>query len=80
MRRNLGWEDRLFRVILALSILPLALLLDGHARMLGWLGFEPLLAALFGWSPFYAVLGLRTFTADKAAPLPPTVSPAASAI
>ena len=73
MRRNLGGEDRLFRLVLALSVLPLALVLEGNASLLGWIGLEPLLAALFGWSPFYAMFGIRSCTVEPAAPLVPPV-------
>ena len=71
MRRNLGGEDRLFRVVLALAVLPLWLVLDGHGRLLGLAGLEPLLAALIGWSPLYAAFGIRSRAIDKSATLVP---------
>jgi hypothetical protein len=69
MRRNLGGEDRLFRLVLALSILPLGLVLEGDASLLGLIGLEPLLAALVGWSPFYAMFGIRSCAVEPAAPI-----------
>jgi hypothetical protein len=52
-------EDRLFRLVLALALLPLMLVLDSHGRLIGLLGFEPLFAALLGWSPLYALFRVR---------------------
>jgi hypothetical protein len=69
MRRNLGGEDRLFRLVLALSILPLGFVLNGQASLIGLIGLEPLLAALVGWSPFYAMFGIRSCVVEPAAAL-----------
>jgi len=56
MRRNLNAADRLFRLVLALTLFPLGFVLDGDARLLGLLGVLPLVAAVLGWSPIYALL------------------------
>jgi hypothetical protein len=69
MRRNLGGEDRLFRLVLALAVLPLWLVLDGDAGLLGLAGLEPLLVALVGWSPLYAMFGVRSCTTGTEAQL-----------
>jgi hypothetical protein len=60
MQRNLSGEDRVFRLVLALAVLPLFLVLDGQARLIGLIGTEPLVVALFGWSPLYALFGVRS--------------------
>jgi hypothetical protein len=79
MRRNLGGEDRLFRLVLAVAVLPLWLVLDGNAGLLGLAGLGPLLAALIGWSPLYAVFGVSSCTVEKDAPLAPAVGEVAPA-
>lgn len=60
MRRNLSAEDRLFRLVVGLTLLPLAVVLDGDARLIGLLSAIPLLQSLFGWSPMYALIGIST--------------------
>lgn len=70
MRRNLCAADRLFRLVLALTLLPLTLVLDGHARLIGLAGILPLGAAIVGWSPIYALFGVRSAAAGSAHTLP----------
>ena len=79
MRRNLGGEDRLFRLVLALAVLPLWLVLDGPAALLGLAGIEPLLVALVGWSPLYALFGVRSCATATEAQLAATAGEVASA-
>jgi hypothetical protein len=58
MQRNVGGEDRLFRLVLALTLFPLMFVLDGQAQLIGLAGLEPLMVALLGWSPLYALFGV----------------------
>jgi len=60
MQRNLSAEDRLFRLVVGATLVPLAFVLEGDARLLGLLSAIPLLQALFGWSPMYAIIGIST--------------------
>jgi hypothetical protein len=73
MHRNLSGEDRLFRLVLALAVLPLLLVLNGSAQLIGLLGLEPLAAALFGWSPLYALFGVCSREIEAPAPALPHI-------
>lgn len=58
MIRNVGTIDRLVRAVAGLAILSLVLV--GPQTLWGLLGLVPLLTAVVGWCPPYAMLGINT--------------------
>lgn len=58
MNRNIGSIDRLIRVVIGLAVL--SLLFVGPKTLWGLLGLVPLLTAMVGWCPPYAILGIST--------------------
>jgi hypothetical protein len=58
MIRNIGGIDRMIRIIVGLAILSLVFV--GPQTPWGLLGLVPLLTALVGWCPPYALLGINT--------------------
>ena len=67
MRMNVGGIDKVARIALGVILLSLLVLLEGNARWLGLIGLVPLLTALAGYCPLYAVLGVNTCAAKSAA-------------
>jgi hypothetical protein len=64
---NVGGIDKVARIALGVILLSLLVLLEGNARWLGLIGLVPLLTALAGYCPLYAVLGVNTCAAKSAA-------------
>jgi uncharacterized membrane protein YfcA len=58
MKRNVGNIDRAIRVIVGLVLIALAA--TGTVGMWGWIGVVPLLTAVFGYCPGYAIIGTST--------------------
>ncbi len=58
MTRNVGTVDRVVRLIAGLAILSLVFV--GPHTLWGLLGLVPLLTAIVGWCPPYAILGIST--------------------
>lgn len=58
MTRNIGGIDRVLRIILGLALISQVFV--GLETPWGWLGMVPLLTALAGWCPPYAMLGIST--------------------
>jgi hypothetical protein len=60
---NVGIVDRALRIVVGLALIAVALGLYGPAyqTVWGWIGIVPIMTALIGWCPLYAVLGMRTF-------------------
>ena len=58
MTRNVGTVDRVIRIVVGLAILSLVFV--GPQTMWGLLGLVPLLTAVVGWCPPYAILGINT--------------------
>ena len=58
MTRNIGTIDRFVRV--AIGLTALSLVFVGPQTLWGLLGLVPLLTALVGWCPPYAILGIST--------------------
>ncbi len=56
--KNIGSIDRVLRIIVGLGVISLAFW--GPRTLWGWLGLIPLVTAVIGWCPLYAVLGIRT--------------------
>lgn len=64
MTRNVGTIDRVVRVVVGLAILSLVFV--GPKTMWGLLGLVPLLTAVLGWCPPYAMLGISTCKSRQA--------------
>jgi cadmium resistance protein CadD (predicted permease) len=61
MTTNVGTIDRVFRVILGLALIAVALgYVPGYESIWGWIGVIPLVTGLFGTCPVYSLLGLNT--------------------
>ena len=58
MTKNVGTIDRVIRAVVGLAILSLVFV--GPKSFWGLLGFIPLITALVGWCPPYALIGLNT--------------------
>ena len=58
MSANVGGVDRILRVIVGLILISLVFV--GPQTPWGWIGVVPLLTALMGWCPPYALLGINT--------------------
>ena len=58
MNRNIGPIDRLTRVLIGLA--ALSLVFFGPKTLWGLFGLVPLLTAMVGWCPPYAILGIST--------------------
>ena len=56
-----GW-DRLFRVVLGVTLLVVGFAVMGGTAgvIVGLVGLVPLLTGLVGWCPLYSVFGFRT--------------------
>jgi hypothetical protein len=60
---NVGLIDRALRIVAGLALLAFALGYIFPAtgwNWVGWIGVVPVLTALFGWCPLYALLGMST--------------------
>ncbi|MEZ5819842.1 MAG: DUF2892 domain-containing protein [Bradyrhizobium sp.] len=64
MTRNVGSVDRVVRVVVGLALLSLVFV--GPKTMWGLLGLVPLLTAVLGWCPPYAMLGISTCKSRQA--------------
>jgi len=60
MQLNVGSTDKVIRVIIGLGLLSLMFVLKGDIRWVGLIGVVPILTALTGWCPGYAIFGLKT--------------------
>ncbi len=58
MKHNVGSIDRAIRVIAGLGLISLVFV--GPQTVWGWIGVVPLVTALVGWCPPYALLGINT--------------------
>lgn len=60
MKTNVGGIDKALRILVGLGLISLLFVLDGAARWLGLIGLVPLLTALFGYCPLYALFGISS--------------------
>jgi hypothetical protein len=67
MKTNVGSADKVARIAVGLILLSLVVFLDGSARWLGLIGLVPLVTAVVGYCPLYAVLGVNTCAASTSA-------------
>lgn len=63
MKHNVGGIDRGLRIALGVALIALAL--TGVAAPWGWIGVVPLVTGLFGFCPFYPLVGLNTCPSRK---------------
>lgn len=65
MTKNIGCIDRAARIIVGLGLLAMLMFVGSEWKWLGLTGLVPLLTALAGWCPAYAVLGVKTCPANS---------------
>jgi hypothetical protein len=53
---NVGWIDRVLRVVLGMGLIVLAL----YGFAWGWIGLIPLATGAIGFCPLYTLLGMNT--------------------
>ncbi len=58
MNKNIGNTERLIRGIVGLVLISLVFI--GPKTAWGWVGLVPLVTALIGWCPPYAIFGIST--------------------
>lgn len=58
MNKNIGNAERLIRGIVGLVLISLVFI--GPQTNWGWVGLVPLITALIGWCPPYAIFGIST--------------------
>lgn len=61
--QNVGTIDRAIRAIVGLGLI--ALVFVGPQTVWGWIGVVPLVTAIIGWCPPYALLGINTCGVKK---------------
>ena len=60
MTSNVGFVDRVARIVIGLGLLLLALKSGNQYAWLGYIGIVPILTAVFGMCPLYSLLGVNT--------------------
>lgn len=60
MNANVGSIDKVIRLVLAAVFFSLFFILQGDLKWIGLIGIVPLVTALAGWCPLYAVFGIKT--------------------
>jgi len=65
LKPNVGSIDRLIRVALGLALLAFFFLGEGSLRWAGLIGLVPLITAVVGTCPLYALLGVSTCPAKR---------------
>jgi hypothetical protein len=58
MTQNIGNLERVIRAVV--GVVLIALVFVGPETPWGWIGVIPLVTALVGWCPPYAMLGINT--------------------
>jgi len=58
MQCNVGGIDRVLRVIVGVALI--AMVFVGPKTPWGWIGLIPLITAIVGFCPAYALIGFRT--------------------
>ena len=69
MNTNMGPIDRAVRVVLGLTLSAFAIPIGVPATewgWIGWIGIVPILTALVGFCPLYALLGISTSEQKRA--------------
>jgi DUF2892 family protein len=63
MTANVGMIDRVIRIVVGILLIAFALRLgfpETGWNWIGWIGVIPILTAIFGYCPAYAIIGLST--------------------
>jgi len=61
MEKNVGHPlDKAARIVIGVGLLSLVFLLQGDSRWIGLIGIVPILTAIVGWCPGWALLGIDT--------------------
>ncbi|MGH6982709.1 MAG: YgaP family membrane protein [Stellaceae bacterium] len=71
---NVGWHDRLIRVLIGLAIIGGLWIWLAGERWLALVGVIPILTAIGGWDPIYEILDMTTdttVTPEIASKVPP---------
>ena len=58
MTQNIGNTERAIRAIVGIGLISLVFI--GPQTVWGWIGVVPLVTAIIGWCPPYAMLGINT--------------------
>ncbi|MGE0190390.1 MAG: DUF2892 domain-containing protein [Steroidobacteraceae bacterium] len=65
MEKNVGYADKVVRVIIGLALLSLLFLRQDSSRWFGLIGLIPLFTVAMSWCPLYTVLGIKTCPVAK---------------
>lgn len=65
MKKNIGSIERIIRAVVGIALISQVLTGPLGPVWWGWIGVVPLLTALMGWCPPYAMLGISTCPAHK---------------
>lgn len=67
MTSNVGGFDRIARIVVGVALIAFALFAPATIgwKWVGWIGVVPLLTAIVGFCPAYALLGLNTCPMKK---------------
>jgi hypothetical protein len=60
MNVNVGSADKIIRIIIGIALLSMLLWVPGNAKYWGLIGIIPIVTALMGWCPAYAIFGIKT--------------------
>ncbi len=63
MNRNVGSTDKVLRIVVGVAIAGVGVYFQSWW---GAIGAVPILTALMGWCPPYALLGINTYKSTKA--------------
>jgi len=63
--KNVGNVDKIVRYIIGIALLSIYFILQGNLKYLGLIGLVPILTAIFGFCPLYALFGIKTCKANN---------------
>lgn len=58
--KNVGNADRVIRILISIGLFSLLFVLHGNLKWLGLLGLIPLVTAIAGFCPLYAILHISS--------------------
>lgn len=65
MKQNVGNIDKVIRIVMAIALFSLYFVLEGNLKFVALIGLIPLLTALVGMCPLYAIFGVNTCPLNK---------------